>query len=82
MEHELKIERNYLFHLVDGTKKSEIRFNDRDYQVGDTLKFHNILKSLPNGDPNFWLIFKITHIHTWLGLKDGYVCLSVEQIVT
>ena len=69
--HELKIERNYLENLIDGTKKSEIRYNDRDYQVGDILEFTHPY----TGD---LFSYDITHIHSGLGLKDGYVVLSVK----
>ena len=77
MEHELKIESQYLDRLLSGKKKAEVRCNDRDYQLGDVLKFWysddsgNITKS-------GWKYFKITHIHSGLGLKENYVCLSVE----
>lgn len=76
MEHTLKIEQNYLKNLLSGVKKAEVRYNDRDYQVGDTLKFwisdFEINKSK-------WVKFKITHIHSGLGLERGYVILSVEE---
>ena len=39
MVHDLKIEDNYLENLISGKKKMEIRFNDRDYQRGDLLRF-------------------------------------------
>jgi ASC-1-like (ASCH) protein len=41
--HSLKIKDEYLENLLSGIKKVEIRLNDRDYQVGDNLKFsHHI----------------------------------------
>jgi len=69
--HELKIQKEYLTRLISGEKKSEIRCNDRDYQLGDVLRF------MDNGRA---FDFKITHIHSGLGLKDGYVVLSVAQL--
>ena len=80
MIHELKIDKNYLRRLVSGKKKAEIRLNDRDYQLGDTLKFYNTTRYVNPGDNDFWELFNITHIHSGLGLKEGYVCLSVERI--
>lgn len=68
MIHKLKIEKNYLQRLIDGKKKAEVRYNDRDYQFGDVLEFDDFLH------------FEITHIHSGLGLKEGYVMLSVKQI--
>lgn len=69
--HELKIEAIYLSDLIIGTKKSEVRFNDRDYQIGDVLIFRDLLGSCHT--------FIITHIHCGLGLKEGYVILSVDK---
>ena len=69
--HKLKIEENYLKNLISGRKKAEIRNNDRDYQVGDVLIFTDSL--------GVDYCFKITHIHSGLGLQEGYVCLSVER---
>lgn len=71
MVHELKIEKNYLQNLLDGKKKAEIRYNDRDYQVGDTLAFNNYGSVTKE-------FFEITHIHSGLGLREGYVVLSLK----
>lgn len=75
MIHELKIEDNYLARLTEGKKKAEIRLNDRDYQLGDVLEFRKYT-GLEKVEISY---FKITHIHSGLGLKENYVCLSVEQ---
>ena len=75
MIHDLKIEKNYLDNLLSGKKRSEIRFNDRDYQGGDLLRF----KEYHLNDVTEHL-FEILHIHSGLGLKDGYVVLSVHMI--
>ena len=37
--HELKILHNYLIDVSLGTKTFELRKNDRDYQVGDLIRF-------------------------------------------
>lgn len=70
--HELKIGANYLENLISGVKKSEIRLNDRDYQLGDILEFPQQTA----------FKFKITHIHSGLGLQNEYVVLSLENIGT
>ena len=73
MIHTLKIENNYLDNLISGKKKSEIRLNDRDYQVGDILEFER------SEAVDKWMVyrFEITHIHSGLGLEFNYVVLSV-----
>jgi hypothetical protein len=68
--HELKIEKNYLQNILDGKKYAEVRYNDRDYQVGDTLEF---------SDWRGKYSFIITHIHSGLGMADGYVILSIRK---
>ena len=75
MIHDLKIEPNYLDNLVSGLKRAEIRFNDRDYQKGDTLRF----KDYRGLDIKEYL-FEILHIHSGLGMERGYVVLSVMRI--
>ncbi len=72
MIHKLKIQTEYLNNLINGSKKSEIRNNDRDYQKGDILQF--------TGDNKVKYLFEISHIHSGLGLLDGYVVLSVKVI--
>lgn len=75
MKHRLKIESNYLENLGNGSKTNEIRFNDRDFQLGDTLEYAE------NNDFSEGVTvyrFTITHIHSGLGLRHGYVILSVK----
>lgn len=40
--HELKIKHEYLVDITLGLKTFEIRKNDRDYQVGDLIRFIDI----------------------------------------
>lgn len=37
MKHDLKIAPQYFDAVADGSKPFEVRFNDRNYKVGDTL---------------------------------------------
>ncbi len=79
MNHNLKIEQVYLDNLLSGKKKCEVRINDRDYQVGDTLTFTNYDRNfMPEGSYPALCIFIVTHIHSVLGLDRSYVVLSVE----
>jgi ASC-1-like (ASCH) protein len=62
--HELKIEQKYLDLLEEG-KDFEVRYNDRDFEVGDLV----ILKS----DNSPRMVLTITHLYKDLpGLKKGY----------
>jgi len=71
-DHKLKIGRERLINLVLGKKKCEVRFNDRDYQAEDRLIFHDDIAEY---------YFVITHVHSGLGLAEGYVVLSVVKDV-
>ena len=42
--HELKIQHKYLIDVTIGKKTFELRKNDRDYQVGDLIRFIDILE--------------------------------------
>jgi ASC-1-like (ASCH) protein len=37
MKHELKLSEKYFEDVISGVKKFELRYNDRNYQVGDEL---------------------------------------------
>lgn len=37
MKHALKLDKKYWPAMLDGRKTFEVRFNDRDFQAGDTL---------------------------------------------
>ncbi|MCK5132045.1 MAG: DUF3850 domain-containing protein [Candidatus Sabulitectum sp.] len=84
MKHLLKIENNYLDRLKSGKKRAEVRWNDRDYQLGDVLQFrdHRDGRLPPVGDPEYYIYFRVTHIHSGLGLLSGYVLMSVERMAS
>ena len=75
MIHDLKIEDEYLENLNNGTKKSEIRLNDRDYQKDDILRFirYPVFEKVEH-------LFEVTHVHSGLGLRENYVVLSVVKV--
>lgn len=76
--HELKIEATYLDRLCAGQKTFEIRFNDRDYQVGDYLRFTSKDHFLGEG---FNPLFEVVYISNYpQGLKDGWVVLGVKYL--
>jgi len=70
--HKVKIQEEYLIELLAGRKKAEVRLNDRDYQMGDVLKFYRL------GSGAFYTS-KITHIHSGLGMENNYVILSITK---
>jgi ASC-1-like (ASCH) protein len=76
VQHCIKIKRCYLEHILENKKTFEVRKNDRDYQVGDTLVFNNIEEENFTGLGNI-PIYKITYIHSGIGLNATYVILGI-----
>ena len=82
-EHKLKIKSDYLENIINGKKKSEVRLNDRDFQCGDIVYLYDYkklgmdkeIKSYDKADA----YYKITHIHSGLGMADNYVVLSFKK---
>ena len=84
MHHELKIKDYYYQAIIEKSKNCELRYNDRDYQTGDTISFKIVYSSHTE-----WVYpddydtgkFEITHVlHYPDGLKDWWVVLSLKKI--
>lgn len=84
MRHILKIEEKWFERIYSGQKTSELRFNDRDYQTGDTIIFRPTDR---NGQAiekhtSKPTIYEITHVlnsHQFpQGLQPGYCILSIK----
>lgn len=74
--HSLKILPEYFKSVKDGTKRFEIRYNDRNYKVGDLL----LLREWSNGHyTGNEIIVKVTYIlDKFQGLKNNYVVMSID----
>lgn len=83
MKHELKIQHKWLTRIVTGEKHFEVRFNDRDFQVGDMVKFlplHDEKRGINAYDFKSPIpCYKITYIHSGLGMAEGYVVLGIVE---
>lgn len=84
MNHNLKTVRPYIDDVRSGIKPFEVRKDDRNYQVGDTLT----LQSYENGeylkDDPFTVI--ITYIlgrtdNERIFVRDGYVILGIKSLL-
>ncbi|HHG9124294.1 TPA: DUF3850 domain-containing protein [Klebsiella pneumoniae] len=75
--HDLKIYPEFFSAVSTGVKRAELRKNDRDYRVGDTLH----LMETPRGSchqTGEFINVKITHIADVGEWMPGFVLLSVE----
>lgn len=80
MNHDIKLFTKYFQLVVDGKKRSEVRVNDRNYQVGDTV-------TLNEGQPGLngfeytgrKASARISYIDDF-GLESGYVNLSLCDV--
>ncbi len=87
--HDLKIWPEYFKQVLDGTKTYEIRKNDRDYKVGDTLllREYDYRKGEFAGDvlPIRALVLSVEDLPDVVipGLfagGEGYVVMSIKKV--
>lgn len=83
--HELKIKADYASDVYFDRKKFELRKNDRDFQVGDLLKFKVVYH-----EEIYWFtaledrLYKITYILKDVpeyGLNKDYCILGITRLV-
>ena len=73
-----------------GNKLNEIRFDDRNYVLGDTIELHetrsssDMMRYKPSDYPLSYtgrqIHAKVTHIQKGYGLMHGWVALSFSKI--
>lgn len=77
-EHKLKIKSEYFSAVINKTKTAEIRYNDRNYQVGDILILNEIDENGNFTGKNCAVI--VTHVlDDNQYLQNGYVMLSFRM---
>lgn len=83
MIHILKIRKEFYDLVRCGCKKAELRFNDRNFKVGDFITFINVDGTeYPYSTMIFDNIYLITNVCYYEeALKDNYVMLSIEQCI-
>ena len=85
--HELNIKHEYLVDIVMGRKTFELRKNDRDYQVGDLIRFIDIKQSDSDGCDYVYIdkdtLYKITYVLKDVpqyGLDKDYCILAIKKL--
>lgn len=86
--HSLKIAKRFYKAVKDGSKTFEIRFDDRDYKIGDRIRFKTGQYSLDQLHilnwyevPGEWEItYKLTATDFPEGIKDGFCILGLKEV--
>lgn len=83
--HNLKISQRWYDRLVEGLKTSELRRNDRDFQVGDKVAFLIPAFGLEGqwNAPFPIVTFEITHVlssDACEGLEHGFCIISLKKL--
>ena len=78
MEHELKVMPEYFRSIKDGTKTFELRNNDRDFRIGDTLRLRewNHGVEYTGQEVSRRVVYKLEGFG---GLKACYCMLGLER---
>lgn len=74
--HDVKVEPRWFDRIQQNEKFAEVRYDDRDYQTGDRIRFRR------NDGQQYWSFVerKITHVLRCVdGIEDGYVVLSLSD---
>lgn len=78
--HKLKILPQYYIAILENRKTFEIRYNDRDYKVGDVLELNEIIDGKYTGNR---IMVLVTYIHVGggdFGVEDGWVIIGFKKI--
>lgn len=79
--HKIKLSDEFANDVLLGNKTFEIRYNDRNYKVGDYIEFVVVGE---NKEPVEHMLnevpYKITYVLSGWGLQDGYVALGIQRI--
>ena len=85
MIHQLKLQKSFFEEKIEGRKPWELRFNDRDFKVGDYLGENEVIdKDGEWVETGRFVIEKITNItypEDCPGLQVGWVILTTEPCI-
>lgn len=78
--HWLKVDPPVWPSVKAGLKTAELRFNDRNYQVGDVLYLYMFCRETQAGDKDDFVVRVVTHMLPGgqYGIEPGYCLLSMR----
>lgn len=79
MNHELKIKPEYYEKVINGTKKFELRRNDRDFKVGDIIRLREYLLKTSEYTGRYCYVEIITIWESLDGLLQDYCIMEIRQ---
>ena len=83
--HELKVWRLFYPWILNGSKKFELRINDRDFKEYDVLHLreYDDTKKRYTGRECFCKVGFVLHgHHSGFGLQEGYCIMTIELMTT
>ena len=80
--HYIILDEAYCDSVYNGDKTFEVRYNDRGYQNGDTIRFIPVSKSVEFDHPIKKRVYQITYVHSGLGVEKMFVVLGIKWIDT
>ena len=80
MHHDLKLFTKYFQAVVDGKIRSQVRYNDRNYNVGDTITLHEGQPGLSGFEYTGRTVSARISFIDDFGLNAGYVNLSIDYV--
>ena len=75
--HNLKIYPEYYEAVTSGAKTFELRFNDRNYHVGDTLRLREYVPHTQTYTSRETTVTVTYILESVTGLQDGYCILGI-----
>ena len=82
MTHNIRIQKRYADAVVSGDKTFEVRYNDRRYKVGDTVKF-SAVDDFGNPVPNEieTKTYRITYVlPDFYSVRKGWCVFSIREV--
>lgn len=81
MIHNLKIQPEYFNKVMSGEKTFEIRFNDRNYAIGDILNLYEYSSQKFSGKKiTVRVVYILDHGNFPEGIPEGYVVMSIIKV--